>query len=198
VAALLPKAPQRVLEVGCGTGQLGRLLVSAGHRVTGLELQPEAAEEARRYLDWVETGDVEAIGFPFAPASFDTILFADVLEHLVDPWRVLRQAVAVLAPAGRIIASIPNVQYIGVIAGLLRGRWRYRDRGILDRGHLRFFTLGTILDLFAGAGLQLTHIDYLYRRTRWRRLLAFLTAGRSHAFQARRYLVVAQRRVCSA
>jgi SAM-dependent methyltransferase len=190
VAALVPAAPQRVLEVGCGAGHLGRLLKSRGHHVTGLELVPEVAEEARPWLDQVEVADVESSGLPFAPESFDTIVFADVLEHLVDPWRVLREAAALLAPSGRVIASIPNLQHVDVITGLLRGRWQYRERGICDIGHLRFFTLQTIRHLFGQAGLELVHVDHLYRRTRWRALVSFLTAGRARAFYAHQYLVV--------
>jgi SAM-dependent methyltransferase len=192
VAARVPLDCHRVLEVGCGAGGLGRLLKARGHHVTGIELVPEVAEEARRWLDRVETADVEAAGFPFPPASFDAIIFADVLEHLVDPWRVLREAAALLAPGGLVVASIPNLQHMDVITGLLRGRWQYRERGITDVGHLRFFTLQTIRDLFARAGLRLTQVDPLYRRTRWRSLARFLTAGRSEAFYAHQYLVVGE------
>src|SRR5688572_21810834 len=92
VAALVPPGCRRVLEVGCGAGRLGEALRRRGHHVTGIELVPAAAEEARRRLDRVVTADVEAGGLPFPPGSFDAVVFADVLEHLVDPWRVLREA----------------------------------------------------------------------------------------------------------
>ena len=137
------------------------------------------AERARCWLDRVVTADVERDGFPFAPASFDALIFADVLEHLLDPWRVLREAVEVLAEDGVVVASIPNVQNLDVLRRLLRGRWDYRERGILDFGHLRFFTLHGIRGLFAQAGLTMEHIGHRYRRSWWRELLAFLTAGRA-------------------
>ena len=111
----------------------GRLLKQRSHHVTGVELIAAVAERAREVLDVVAQADVDSEGLPFPAGSFDAILFADVLEHFVDPWRVLRQAATLLAPDGVIVASIPNVQYIGVISGLLRGRWEYRERGILDR-----------------------------------------------------------------
>jgi SAM-dependent methyltransferase len=193
VAALVPPECLRVLEVGCGSGELGRLLRARGHHVTGIELVPEMAERARRWLDRVETADVETDGFPFPPASFDALIFADVLEHLVDPWRVLREAVAVLAEGGVVVASIPNVQNLDVLRRLLRGRWDYRERGILDFGHLRFFTLHTIRGLFAQAGLTLEHVGHRYRRSWWRELLCWLTAGWARAFWTRQYLVVGRK-----
>jgi SAM-dependent methyltransferase len=193
VAALVPAECRRVLEVGCGCGELGRLLRSRGHHVTGIELVPEMAERAQRWLDRVETADIETDGFPFLPNSFDAVIFADVLEHLIDPWRVLWEAAGVLAGGGVVVASIPNVQNIDVLRRLLRGRWEYRERGILDRGHLRFFTLHTIHDLFAKAGLTLEHVGHRYRRSWWRELLCFLTAGRARAFWTRQYLVVGRK-----
>jgi 2-polyprenyl-3-methyl-5-hydroxy-6-metoxy-1,4-benzoquinol methylase len=190
VAALVPPACRRVLDVGCGTGQLGALLRSRGHHVTGIELVPEAAREASRRLDHVVTADVEAEGFPFAPASFDAILFADVLEHLVDPWRILCLATGLLTSIGIVVASIPNVQNLDVLRRLVRGRWDYRERGILDRGHLRFFTLHSIHALFHQADLVLTHVGHRYRRTWWREMLCLLTGGHARAFFTRQYLVV--------
>jgi SAM-dependent methyltransferase len=190
VANLVPAECHRVLEIGCATGQLGRLLKARGHHVTGVELVPEVAEAAREDLDQVVTADVEADGFLFGPDAFDCIVFADVLEHLVDPWRVLREAVALLAPDGRVVASIPNVQNLDVIRRLLRGRWDYRERGITDFGHLRFFTLRTIHGLFAQAGLEVVHVSYKYRRSWWRSLVCGLTLGKAREFYTRQYLVV--------
>ncbi len=193
VAELVPLCCRRVLEVGCGSGELGRLLRGQGHHVTGIELVPEMAERARRCLNRVVTGDVERDGFPFPPASFDALIFADVLEHLVDPWRVLREAVAVLAADGVVVASIPNVQNIDVLRRLFLGRWDYRERGILDFGHLRFFTLKSIHALFAQANLTVEHVGHRYRRSWWRELLCVLTAGRARGWWTRQYLIVARR-----
>jgi SAM-dependent methyltransferase len=193
VAALVPAECQRVLEVGCAGGELGRLLRGRGHHVTGIELVPDMAERARRWLDQVVTADVEADGIPFPPASFDAIVFADVLEHLVDPWRVLREAADVLAEGGVVVASIPNVQNVDVLRRLLCGRWDYRERGILDLGHLRFFTLHSIRGLFAQAGLRIEHIGRRYRRSWWRELLCFVSAGRARAFWTRQYLIVGRK-----
>jgi SAM-dependent methyltransferase len=193
VAALVPPRCRRVLEVGCGCGELGRLLRGRGHHVTGIELVPEAAEHARRWLDCVVTADVEQDGFPFPPASFDALVFADVLEHLVDPWRVLRQAVDVLAEGGVVVASIPNVQNIDVLRRLLCGRWDYRERGILDIGHLRFFTLHSIHTLFAQADLEIVHIGHRYRRSWWRELMCLTTAGWARRLWTRQYLIMGRR-----
>jgi SAM-dependent methyltransferase len=193
VAELVPTSCRRVLEVGCGEGALGRLLRGRGHHVTGIELIPEAAEQARSGLHRVINADVERDGFPFPPASFDAIVFADVLEHLVDPWRVLREAVEVLTDKGVVVASIPNVQNLDVLRRLLMGRWDYRERGILDFGHLRFFTLATIRALFAQANLAVEHIGHRYRRAWWRELLCLLSGGRARAFWTRQYLIVARK-----
>jgi SAM-dependent methyltransferase len=193
VAELVPPECRRVLDVGCAAGQLGALLRARGHYVAGIELSPNAAEQARHLLDHVEVRDVEAEGFPFEPESFDAILFADVLEHLVDPWRVLREAASLLVPGGRVIASIPNLQNAAVLRRLIRGRWQYRERGITDFGHLRFFTLHTIRHLFQQAGLRLVHVGYQYRRTWPRSLACLLTAGAARVYLARQFLLVAVR-----
>jgi SAM-dependent methyltransferase len=194
VAELVPPECHRVLDVGCGNGELGRLLKSRGHHVTGVELQPAAAERARRILDDAICCDVEGDGWPFAPESFDTILFADLLEHLVDPWRVLREAAPLLSPSGRVVASIPNVQNWDVLRRLVLGRWDYRDRGILDRGHLRFFTLRSIRRLFDHAGLDVIHVGHHYRRSWMRQAACFLSAGMVRPFLTRQYLVVGRKR----
>ena len=164
---LLPPRPRRVLEVGCAAGRSGAELKRRhpGCEVIGVERDPAAAEAAAARLDRVIAGDVEALDLEaagVAPGSLDAILYGDVLEHLVDPWRVLRAHVRFLAEGGRAIVSLPNVRYCEVLLDLLRGRWRYADCGVLDRGHLRFFTRREGERLLADAGLRLVGTRDVY------------------------------------
>jgi 2-polyprenyl-3-methyl-5-hydroxy-6-metoxy-1,4-benzoquinol methylase len=193
VAALVSPHCHRVLEIGCGLGVLGASLRARGHHVTGVELIPEIAAQAETRLDAVVCADVEAGRLPFAPRSFDAIILADVLEHLVDPWTVLRDCVELLAPGGQVIVSVPNVQNIDVIRRLIRGRWDYRERGILDRGHLRFFTLRSVKQLFAYAGLTIDGVEYRYRRSLLRGLMCAASFGAAQAFLTRQFLVAGHR-----
>ncbi|MBF0623486.1 MAG: methyltransferase domain-containing protein [Magnetococcales bacterium] len=155
----VPPGAQRVLDVGCGAGNLGRALKERGvPRVEGLEINPEAARLARDRLDAVHQGDVASMPLPFAPGAFDVMICADVLEHLVDPGAALARLRPALAGHGRIIASIPNVRYFGLLNHLVEGGWTYADQGILDRTHLRFFTIREMVALFQGAGFRLLDV----------------------------------------
>jgi len=157
IAALVPAGARRVLEVGCAAGALGRLLKRRAPReVVGIEIHAPAAAVARRHLDRVLELDLDAIdALPLDEGSFDCIVCADVLEHLRAPERALAVLRRYLAPGGVLIASIPNVRHASVVLPLLvEGRWQYRDEGILDRTHLRFFTAAEIVALFEGAGFR--------------------------------------------
>jgi len=156
VAGLVPQNARSVLDVGCAAGEMGRLLKETGfQRVVGIERDPESAARARDVLDEVVEGDVERIELPFERGSFDCIVFADVLEHLIEPQEVLRRFRDYLSPEGVVIASIPNVRFAGVIHNLVEGSWRYTDAGILDRTHLRFFTFKEIERMFDAAGYEI-------------------------------------------
>jgi SAM-dependent methyltransferase len=194
LADLLPRQAHRVLEIGCGEGFLGKLLRSRGHYVVGLELVPEIAERARQNLDEVVCADVERAELPWPAGSFDAVITADVLEHMVDPWRILGRLSALLRPAGVAIASIPNVQNFRIIGGLIRGRWRYTDSGLMDRGHLRFFTWREIVRLFNGAQLDVIDRRCVYKPKLRRRLLMAVTFGAVEPFLTRQYLIVGRRR----
>jgi 2-polyprenyl-3-methyl-5-hydroxy-6-metoxy-1,4-benzoquinol methylase len=193
IAALVPEQARRVLDVGCGAGRLGELLRKRGHEVTGVELIPAIADEAAGRLDSVVCGDIEADDLPWPVESFNAIIAADVLEHLTDPWFVVRRLTRLLIPGGWLIASIPNIQNWRIIRGLLHGRWTYRNRGILDHGHLRFFTRDGITQLFAQAPLEVIRCNAVYRRTLFRRLLCTLSAGRCEPFMARSYHIVGRK-----
>lgn len=153
---LIPQGARRILDVGCGDGKTGSVLKEKGFKeIVGVELDPRAAERARPSYDRIIVGDVEEEMLPFRKGYFDCILYGDILEHLVDPWRVLRNHREFLADEGSIVCSIPNIRYYKILkALLLKGRWDYRALGILDRTHLRFFTLKTIEDMLVETGFE--------------------------------------------
>lgn len=145
---------RRVLDVGCSTGYLARALVRQGCTVSGIDNDAEAAEKARADLARLVVADLDTIVLAdaFEPASFDVIVFGDVLEHLHDPRALLRQARPLLAAGGHIVISVPNVAHGDVAMALLRGDWDYQPVGLLDETHIRFFTLRTLSALLASCG----------------------------------------------
>lgn len=164
---LVPDNVRRVLDVGCSIGILGEQLKQRfGAEVVGVELDEQMAKIAKEKLDKVIIGNVEKINLAdyLAPNYFDCIIFADILEHLENPWDVLKGATSFLNNEGAIITSIPNVRHYTTIINLLfRGYWPYRERGIHDRTHLRFFTLKNIREMFQNSGLKIVRIERNYR-----------------------------------
>lgn len=159
IIAMIPQECFSVLDIGCGTGALGRHLKGKGvAEVCGIELSHTATLEAMQVLDRVIEGDVERIELPFMPEHFDCIICADVLEHLIDPWAVMQKLYALLKPGGFIVASIPNVGFHRVVRCLIRGNWHYTDSGVLDKTHLRFFTWQGIKALFQDSGFVIEKV----------------------------------------
>lgn len=162
--AIVDARGKRILDVGCAAGELGRAFKQAGAlEVIGIEVSPEAAALARAKLDRVLVGDVQSLNLPLDEGSFDYIIFADVLEHTVDPWAVLAAYRRYLKPGGQVIASIPNIRFYAIIARLIFNRWGYRESGILDATHLRFFTLPTIKEMFERSGYHIERVHAVYR-----------------------------------
>lgn len=153
---------REVLDVGCSAGGLGALMKDKGIRVSGIEGYPEAAAKARRKLDHVLTGSIETLPLPYRPGQFDCIVFGDVLEHLVDPWAVLGKVRPFLQDKGTVLASIPNVGHMSVLAPLLAGRFAYEDQGLMDRTHLRFFTRTEIVLMFESCGYRIREIERVH------------------------------------
>lgn len=150
-------APLRILDIGASTGYLGMMLRKNGHHLVGIEKHAESAEKARAHYDSFHLADIETFEFPFQ-SEFDYLLFADVLEHLRDPVSVLRRALPALKPSGKVIVSVPNVANLFVRLSLLFGRFDYMERGILDRTHLRFFTLRTLKAMMQEASCRVIDI----------------------------------------
>ncbi len=175
VADLVPKECARVLDVGCGYGGLGRNLRARGvTQVFGVELNPGAASHLTGVYAGYWIGDVEQVVLPTDMVPLDCIVFADVLEHLRDPWGTMARYLQRLKPGGYVVASIPNVRNIALLYNLIiRGRWHYEDSGLLDRTHLRFFTRREIMELFAAAGLDVELVSENRECLSWkRRILA--------------------------
>jgi 2-polyprenyl-3-methyl-5-hydroxy-6-metoxy-1,4-benzoquinol methylase len=159
IVSLITVAPERVLEIGCGSGATGALVKQRfpGVQYFGLELVASAAAIARRRLDGVVVADIETVDlqqYGLQKESFDLVICADVLEHLYDPWKVLHVLRAYLKADGLCLASIPNTQNIRLLLHLLAGNWTYSEHGLLDATHIRFFTLNEIVKLFTGTGYQ--------------------------------------------
>jgi 2-polyprenyl-3-methyl-5-hydroxy-6-metoxy-1,4-benzoquinol methylase len=156
----LPVNAAQVLEVGCGTGQLGRVFLSRNplSRYLGIELVNEAAKQAEDALHHVITGDIEhpailsALDQALDGTQLDLLIFGDVLEHLHDPWKILSILRQRMNEQGVCVACIPNVAHWSLLQQQLRGRWDYSDAGLLDRTHLRFFTLHSAREMFQQAG----------------------------------------------
>jgi GT2 family glycosyltransferase/2-polyprenyl-3-methyl-5-hydroxy-6-metoxy-1,4-benzoquinol methylase len=160
---LLAGRDRDVLEVGPATGYVAKALRDRDCRVTGIELDPEAAEVAAQFCERMIVGDIEELVLEevFPDQRFDVVVYGDVLEHLVDPEAVLLRTARILAPGGYVVASIPNVTHGSVRLSLMAGQFRYTDTGLLDRTHLRFFDEAGIEELFEGAG---------YAIREWRRV----------------------------
>lgn len=144
----------RVLEVGCACGAT---LLDVKNRFNnaqlyGIEINSASAAISSLFAE-VSASNVEN-DLDYEEEFFDYILLPDVLEHLQEPWGVLSRLKKYLKNNGKILASLPNVNHFTVIRDMLRGRWEYTDAGLLDRTHLRFFTLKEIEDMFLNAGFH--------------------------------------------
>ncbi len=150
-----------MLEIGCGIGAMGQAWLRQHPTVDyiGMERAPHAAAIARQRLSRVLQGDAEAwVPAADGVAGVDCLIYGDVLEHFVDPWAALNRHLTALKPGGLLLACIPNVQHWSLSIGLLRGEWTYCDEGLLDRTHLRFFTLNSVRQMMADAGLEVIDI----------------------------------------
>jgi SAM-dependent methyltransferase len=161
--SLVRGTPQRVLEIGCASGQTLEFMHRLGAEYTvGIEYSPQAAAQAktREGVNRVLVGDVERMYLDLELASFDLLIAGHVLEHLADPWRALRRLRTFLRPGGQLVAGLPNVRNQGVLLPLLfRGKWEYEPSGIMDWTHLRFFSRQTIQNLFESSGFHIERIE---------------------------------------
>ncbi len=157
--AILPVG-ERLGEGGCSRGALARAYRNRHPQAhwLGIEIDSSYAQQAQRHCQEVLVGDVEQLLEDPQQAErlrADCWIFGDSLEHLRDPWRVLRRVHGLLSPGGTVCACIPNAQHWSLQARLCLGQFVYEESGLLDRTHLRWFTPSTMVTLFEDAGFRI-------------------------------------------
>ena len=150
-----------VLDVGCASGYLAKLMSVRDCNVVGVDVNAAAAAAARAHCTRVFVADLDftSLATTVEGATFDVIVFGDILEHLREPRRILDESRALLRADGYVVASIPNIAHGAIRLALLEGRFDYSGMGVLDETHLRFFTLKTIEELLIGCGYDIRRIE---------------------------------------
>ncbi|SHJ04478.1 glycosyltransferase [Propionispora hippei] len=168
-----------VLEIGCACGATLMKIKDGYHkaRLYGIELNEKAALSAKLFAE-VIAADIENTILPYPKEYFDYIILADVLEHLENPWRALENIKAYIKPGGQILASIPNIMHFSVLRNLLQGFWSYEEAGILDKTHLRFFTIYEIEKMFQSTGYKMNacHPNFIHETAEDRQFILALTS----------------------
>lgn len=158
----LPGKTGRVLDVGCGRGQLGEAIRKLGWEVWGVEQSDEACDTARGRLDNLVQTDLnnfDQVRDDIGDEQFDALIFSDVLEHVYDPQTVLENYLEFVRPGGMVLISVPNMVAWTNRLMLLLGQVRYTDTGIMDRTHIRFFTFKTAKELVRSVGCEVAYTD---------------------------------------
>ena len=192
---------KRVLEIGCGPGSITKVLSQRGHcQVTAVEVDADAITRVAPYCVRVIQADLNSSDWANMlerDETFDVIVAADVLEHLYDPWNALKRLLPFLGSSGYFVISLPHVGHAAVAACLFAGNFEYRDWGLLDRTHIRFFGLGNMEDLFTQAGLKIVEARYVCKppeetefAARWSTLPAHVQMALSASPHAHVYQVV--------
>ncbi len=153
--ALLPAQGrgQRVLDVGCASGYMAEILAARRYAVVGID-KPGANSDSFPTTATLIPADLDS-GLPPLTGTFQFVLCADVLEHLRDPSKLLREIRAYMAPGGKLLASLPNSGNLYFRLNVLMGRFPQHDRGLFDRTHLHFYTWATWVDLFSKSGFMI-------------------------------------------
>lgn len=154
VFARIPRTATTILDVGCGDGTLARAIRSEWPaKISGITHSAEEAAQAESTMEAVLVADLN--GFDGGSlGQFDCVICSHVLEHLVDPWQLLRTLRPHLNSGGTLIVALPNLLFWRNRLAMLAGHFRYTDGGLMDRTHCKFFDWQTAADLVTQAGFD--------------------------------------------
>ena len=195
IVSMIDFSATTILDVGCGTGatSLRMKTVLNAESATGIELPGPAADVAEKSLDRVIKDSVEKLHQDsFRQGEFDLVVCADVLEHLIDPTSTLTNIRKWLNDEGHLIVSVPNMGHITVIIKLIMDRLEYEDEGILDRTHLKFFTLHTIRQMLETSGFDILRVETNRSKTLKFKILDFFTRPIGSRLSIYQYRLVAK------
>ncbi len=189
--AALPRPLGRVLDIGCGSGEVGEGLRAAGaESIVGIEMDPDAAASAAEIYDSVLVGTFEE-KIDELTGTFDSILFYDVLEHMYDPWSALRKAKEIASPGGRVHVSVPNARHASLFLDVfVKGTFERNEWGLRDSTHIRWFTRRDITESVADAGWDVSQVSHS-ETPRYREVLGKATGGRALEFLVTQWYVLA-------
>lgn len=159
----ISQGPNVILDMGCGTGQLGRKLIESdkAKELVGVDIYKPAIDEAAKYYHRIHHGDIELLDLKYKK-YFDYVICGDVIEHLRDPWSMMEKIYGWLKDEGHIVVTIPNIRYWPVLKGLIfSGKWEYVEAGVLDKTHLRFFTKKTFFTMLENANYKINHYEMI-------------------------------------
>ena len=154
----------KILDIGSANGLFDNELKKKQNKVFGIEISGVMAEKSKKYLDKVVVGDIEEMSvLPWKKNYFDVILLMDVLEHLFLPELTLRLIKPYLKKSGVIITTLPNVANWEVRKNIVSGKFDYEKSGIMDSGHIRFFTQKTATKMFKDSGYSVLFSDCILK-----------------------------------
>lgn len=202
---LIPKKNRngKILEIGAGAGDTLIYAKENGYakEVHGVELfELENSNQLSTLIDGFFIANIEDCNLEYADKTFDVIILGDVLEHLVDPYKVIEYLKKILKDDGVLISSIPNIRYFKVLKSILiDGDFRYAESGILDRTHLRFFCRKNIMELFEDKGFNIdkmtSDFEKKSRKKGKKDFLNTLLFGRLTDFFVLQHLTVASKKL---
>ncbi len=157
---------QKILDIGCATGYIGREFKKRGATVMGVDISRKAVKLAKEILDDALVSDLNEEKLPYPKEYFDIVTASEIIEHLFRPLSFLKESRRVLKKGGRAVITTPNFLYLGNRLNFLLGRFQYTKEGMFDESHLHFYTYNTLKDDLEKSNFKIIKENHIYMGTR--------------------------------